>query len=115
LTILRLDPPIPLETPRGQGYAHFLQDAGDERDMLWTVFHEDGQIWTWPNYEVRCCRNVTLSRPNPEKPMSFKSVQKKIERKDGVSKKSAGAILASASRNASAKAKKVNPKLKRVK
>ena len=47
--------------------------------------------------------------------MSFKSVQSKIAKKDGVSKKSAGAILASASRGASAKAKKANPKLKRVK
>jgi hypothetical protein len=47
--------------------------------------------------------------------MSFKSVQSKIAKKDGVSKKSAGAILANASRNASAKAKKANPKLKRVK
>lgn len=46
--------------------------------------------------------------------MSFKSVQKKIE-KSGYSKKSAGAILANASRHASAKAKKANPKLKRVK
>lgn len=49
------------------------------------------------------------------KAMSFKSVQKKIEKKDGVSKKSAGAILANASRNASASAKKKNPKLKKVK
>lgn len=47
--------------------------------------------------------------------MSFKSVQKKIEKKEGVSKQSAGAILASASRNASPAAKKRNPKLKRVK
>ena len=47
--------------------------------------------------------------------MSFKSVQSKIAKKDGVSKKSAGAILASASRNASPKAKKANPKLKKVK
>jgi hypothetical protein len=43
----------------------------------------------------------------------FAAVQKKIEAK-GYSKKSAGAILASASRNASAKAKKKNPRLKRV-
>jgi hypothetical protein len=35
--------------------------------------------------------------------MSFKSVQKKIAKKQGVSMKSAGAILASSSRNASAK------------
>lgn len=47
--------------------------------------------------------------------MSFKSVQNKIAKSEGVSKNSAGAILANASRNASAKAKKANPKLKRVK
>lgn len=45
----------------------------------------------------------------------FKSVQSKIARKEGVSKKSAGAILAAATRKASAKAKKANPRLKRVK
>lgn len=47
--------------------------------------------------------------------MSFKDVQKKIAQKQGVSMKSAGAILANSSRNASAKAKKKNPKLKKVK
>lgn len=44
----------------------------------------------------------------------FKSVQNKIAAKEGVSKKAAGAILASSSRHASAKAKKANPRLKRV-
>jgi hypothetical protein len=48
-------------------------------------------------------------------PMSFKKVQAKIAKKDGVSKKAAGAILANASRNASAAAKRKNPKLRRVK
>lgn len=47
--------------------------------------------------------------------MSFKSVSKKIQKKEGVSKKSADAILANASRKASPAAKKANPKLKRVK
>ena len=47
--------------------------------------------------------------------MSFKDVQKKIAQKQGVSMKAAGAILADSSRNASAKAKKKNPKLKKVK
>ena len=47
--------------------------------------------------------------------MSFKSVQAKIAKQDGVSKKSAGAILASATRKASPAAKKKNPKLKKVK
>lgn len=47
--------------------------------------------------------------------MSFKSVQKKIAKKENVSMNSAGAILANASRNASASAKRKNPKLKKVK
>lgn len=47
--------------------------------------------------------------------MSFKSVQAKIAKKEGVSKKKAGAILANSSRNASAAAKKKNPNLKKVK
>lgn len=44
----------------------------------------------------------------------FKAVQKKIEG-EGYSKGAAGAILAHATRKASAKAKKKNPRLKRVK
>jgi hypothetical protein len=45
----------------------------------------------------------------------FKSVQKSIAKKQGISIKSAGAILASSTRKASAAAKRKNPKLKRVK
>ena len=44
----------------------------------------------------------------------FKAVQSKIAG-EGYSKKAAGAILASATRNASASAKAKNPKLKKVK
>ncbi len=43
----------------------------------------------------------------------FKAVQKKIAKKYGMKK--AGAILASATRKASASAKKKNPRLKKVK
>ena len=45
----------------------------------------------------------------------FKSVQAGIAAKQGVSKQAAGAILASATRKASPKAKAANPRLKRVK
>lgn len=47
--------------------------------------------------------------------MSFKSVQAKIAKKQGVSKKAAGAILAKSSRNASPAAKRKNPNLRKVK
>lgn len=45
----------------------------------------------------------------------FKAVQAKIAKKENVPMKNAGAILASATRKASAKAKKANPNLKKVK
>jgi len=44
----------------------------------------------------------------------FKAVARKIQG-EGYSKKAAGAILAASTRGASAKAKKANPRLKRVK
>ena len=44
----------------------------------------------------------------------FKSVEAHIAHTEGVSRKEAGAILASSSRHASAHAKHENPRLKRV-
>lgn len=49
------------------------------------------------------------------KHMGFKAAQSQIAKKEGISKERAGAILAASSRNASAAAKKANPRLKRVK
>ena len=45
----------------------------------------------------------------------FKAVQSSIAKREGVSGKAAGAILASATRKASASAKKANPRLNKVK
>ena len=45
----------------------------------------------------------------------FKAVQASIERREGVSPKAAGAILASRTRKASPAAKKANPRLNKVK
>lgn len=50
-----------------------------------------------------------------KKGMGFKAAQKQIMKKSGVSKESAGAILASSTRKASPAAKKANPNLKKVK
>jgi hypothetical protein len=50
-----------------------------------------------------------------KKGIGFKAAQKQIAKKQGVSMESTGAILASGARKASAKAKKANPNLKKVK
>jgi hypothetical protein len=49
------------------------------------------------------------------KHVGFKSAQRSIARKEGVSMKAAGAILASSTHKASPAAKRANPRLKRVK
>jgi hypothetical protein len=50
-----------------------------------------------------------------KKGMGFKKAQNEIAKREGVSKKAAGAILASATRKASPAAKRKNPNLKKVK
>jgi hypothetical protein len=50
-----------------------------------------------------------------KKGMGFKAAASNIQKKEGVSKKAAGAILASATRKASPSAKSKNPNLKKVK
>ena len=45
----------------------------------------------------------------------FKAIQARISMKEGISKKLAGTYLAARTRNASASAKKANPRLNRVK
>jgi hypothetical protein len=56
-----------------------------------------------------------MARKKKKKLRGFKKNQAAIARRQGISKKRAGAILAKASRGASAAAKKRNPRLKRVK
>lgn len=67
--ILQLDPPLPLITPRGPGWAHLVIDHGPEHDLLWVVFlTAGGECWTYPNAAVRMGANETLGRPRPRPP-----------------------------------------------
>lgn len=65
--LVQLNPPLPLETSKGSGWAHFVIDYGPEAALLWVVFLDaDGACWTVPNAEVRMCTNWTLGRRRPE-------------------------------------------------
>jgi hypothetical protein len=69
MAMLQLDPPIPLTTPKGEGFAHILIDYGPETDLYWTVFiTRTGEVWTYSNPEVRAARNITLGRTQPDSP-----------------------------------------------
>lgn len=55
--------PLPVTTPRGPGYAHFVIDYGMEHNLQWVVFlNSDGQCWTFCNPEIRLSPNHTLGR-----------------------------------------------------
>lgn len=61
--LLQLDPPIPLDTPKGSALAHILIDYGPEHDLMWVCFNDaDGQCWTWPNTKVRGVKNISIGR-----------------------------------------------------
>ena len=65
--IVQLNPPLPLETAKGAGWAHFVIDYGPESALLWVVFMDaDGACWTVPNSEVRMGWNWTMGRRKPD-------------------------------------------------
>jgi len=65
MTILQLNPPIPMNTPKGAGLAHLLLDYGPEYNLIWTVFiNQTGECWSFQNPEIRACKNITLGRMN---------------------------------------------------
>ena len=66
--ITRLDPPMPIMTPKGRALAHFLIDYGPEHDLMWVCFQDDsGECWTWENADIRARVNQTLGRNNISK------------------------------------------------
>ena len=75
--LVQLNPPLPLETSKGGGWAHFVIDYGPESALLWVVFmDEDGACWTVPKAEVRMSFNWTLGRRKPEdRPEAAKAAQ----------------------------------------
>jgi len=61
--IVQLDPPLPLDTSKGRGWAHALIDYSQEHDLLWVVFlNQGGECWTIPNSDIRIDINLSLKR-----------------------------------------------------
>lgn len=65
--ILQLNPPIPMTTPKGAGFANLLVDRGMEFDNEWVVFLNNGEIWSFINREVRLEKNITFGRKLDER------------------------------------------------
>jgi hypothetical protein len=63
MSILQLNPPLQINTPKGKGLAHLIIDYGIEHHLLWVVFIDTtGEILTYSNPEIRACNNITYGR-----------------------------------------------------
>ena len=63
---MQLNPPLPLETPKGKAWAVAMIDYGPQWDLQWVTFiHATGECWTWLNRDVRGEDNLTFHLPKP--------------------------------------------------
>lgn len=63
--MLQLVPQIPMITPKGKGQAMFVVDYSEEHDLKWVVAQDEtGEIYAWPNKDVRAFPNLTMGRDN---------------------------------------------------
>jgi hypothetical protein len=61
--MIELSTPLPLLTPKGKAFCHFLIDYGFEHHLMWVCFQDDtGECWTWPNHQIRVQSNPTGER-----------------------------------------------------
>ncbi len=59
--MLQLNPPIPLDTPKGPAFAHLVIDYSQEHYVLYVCFvNETGECWVFPNRDVRLQKNLTM-------------------------------------------------------
>ena len=60
MTLIRINPAIPMISPKGPCLAHFLIDNGIETDICWVCFQDNtGECRTWSNKDIRAQKNVT--------------------------------------------------------
>lgn len=66
---LQLNPPIPVETPLGEGWAHIVIDYSPDFNTVWVVFlTESGMVKHFDSNDLRVCGNETFGIPYHDKP-----------------------------------------------
>ena len=61
--LTQLNPSIPMDTPKGSGFAIAVIDYGLEHSLLWVVaIDETREIWCVPNADVRMQANWSAGR-----------------------------------------------------
>jgi hypothetical protein len=61
-THLQLDPPIPVVTPDGPGFAILMTDYSQEHDRIWCVMLSDGRFGDYRQASIRAQQNISVGR-----------------------------------------------------
>lgn len=65
--LTQLNPPLPLDTPKGPAYAHLVIDYSQEHYLLFVCFLMDtGECWVFPNRDVKLQANLTMGVRQPK-------------------------------------------------
>ena len=63
VSMLQLNPMIPMWTPKGEGYAFLVIDYSQEHNLLWVVaLNDGGEVWAFPNKDIRLMKNFSMGR-----------------------------------------------------
>jgi hypothetical protein len=63
MTILQLNPMIPVWVDDKEGYAIGWIDYSQEHHLMWIIsFDDTGEVWTIPNPKVRLQKNFSMGR-----------------------------------------------------
>jgi hypothetical protein len=67
--MMQLNPPLPVDTPKGPAYAHMVIDYSQEHYVLFVCFLCDtGECWVLPNRDVKLQQNLTMGVRVPKPP-----------------------------------------------
>lgn len=61
MSIVQLTDPLPVVTPLGEAWAHFIWERGPETLLLFGCFQvATGENWWWANDKIRLCKNISM-------------------------------------------------------
>ena len=64
--MMQLNPPLPVDTPKGPAYAHMVIDYSQEHYVLFVCFLcETGECWVYPNRDVKIQKNLSMGIRTP--------------------------------------------------
>lgn len=67
MTMLRLEPPIELDTPKGRADAYFVIDYSSDGNLVWVTFvRGTGECWSFKNPYVTKPGCITMETGNTD-------------------------------------------------